>query len=571
MNGTYLPGLSAAPPTIRRMTTTTSPTGYRVITVEEAEERFGVSADVSHPYQDFADEQEIRLYEGGLEVEGGLEAEPDGDWVPYNTIVDGDLSVGGDLEWWDSQSGNFLLVTGNLRARNVLLSGCPSVVVRGDVIASGVIQGSYGDDGGFLTVGGRTRAEAVISTLYFNMAFAGQPQALLVADPYRTSHPVDFTAEELDDLVLPGLLAKDDTADERAISAALRAGQPVLRPGVRPSHLLALDELDALLPRAEEVTELDLSDRKLRQLPEQLYAFTNLRTLSLADNDAIGGLDERIGELAALEELDVSGTGLTGLPESIGRLRSLRVLNISGNDFTGLPDQLGDLPRLEVLRAARLSCPVPDAVARLGTLRELDLSNLQPGEFNSLVAFPEPVTRLSALRSLNLSHVFLETVPDSLLALTALEELDLRGSLSALLPRLPDLATLPRLRVLRLSGRTPWSFQPEPGRELLAGIWEITTLEHLEIDGWGKKTAGGQVVRTAFTGLPDDAFSRMPGLRRVNLSFNELRTLPESFFGLRQLEAADLRHTELDEATAARLRTELPQVRQGPLQARPSD
>ncbi|WP_405717820.1 hypothetical protein OG607_01760 [Streptomyces sp. NBC_01537] len=71
-----------------------SPTGYRVITAEEAEERFGVSADVSHPYQDFADEQEIRLYEGGLQVAGGWEAESDDDWVPYNTIVDGDLTVG---------------------------------------------------------------------------------------------------------------------------------------------------------------------------------------------------------------------------------------------------------------------------------------------------------------------------------------------------------------------------------------------------------------------------------------------------------------------------------------------
>jgi hypothetical protein len=68
-----------------------------------------------------------------------------------------------------------------------------------------------------------------------------------------------------------------------------------------------------------------------------------------------------------------------------------------------------------VHRAAQLTCPVPDTVARLGTLR-----------------------------SLNLSYVFLETVPTTA-GLTSLEELDLRGSLSALLPRLPDLATLPRL------------------------------------------------------------------------------------------------------------------------------
>jgi hypothetical protein len=130
-----------------------------------------------------------------------------------------------------------------------------------------------------------------------------------------------------------------------------------------------------------------------------------------------------------------------------------------------------------------------------------------------------------------------ETVPDELLGLTALEELDLRGSLSALLPRLPDLATLLRLRVLRLNGSTPWSFQPEPGRDLLAGIWAITTLEHLEIDRWGEKTARGQVIRTAFTALP------------------------EWFFQLRHLEAADLRYTVLDGPTTDRLRAVFPHVR----------
>ncbi|QNE76605.1 hypothetical protein F0344_20005 [Streptomyces finlayi] len=83
------------------MTTVHAPPGYRVITVEEAEQRFRVSADVGYPYADFAGEQEIRrsgdqeirLYEGGLHVTGHLEPEGDSDWVPYNTIVNGDLTV----------------------------------------------------------------------------------------------------------------------------------------------------------------------------------------------------------------------------------------------------------------------------------------------------------------------------------------------------------------------------------------------------------------------------------------------------------------------------------------------
>ncbi|MEU9131368.1 leucine-rich repeat domain-containing protein [Kitasatospora sp. NPDC048540] len=539
----------------------TAAPGYRIIGADEAEARFQVSAEVEYPFREFADEQEIRLYEGGLAVPGDLAAESDGDWVPYNVIVDGDLTVGGALDWWDSAGGNFLLVTGGLTARAVLLSGCPNVVVRGDLTAADGVQGSYGDDGGLLVVGGRTTAPVVISGLYFSMSFGEQPAALLAADPHRTDRPVDFTDDELDQVVLPALLDADGDVDLRRTAAELRAGRTVLRPGVRPAHLAALDELDALLVRAGEITELDLSGRKLRGLPAQLFRFPALRSLDLSDNPDLGDLDPRLGTLTALRELDLSGTGLRRLPDTVGDLAELRVLDISGNRFEALPDRLGALARLEVLRAADLSCAVPEALAGLGALRELDLSALQPGGYDDPVAFPLPVTALTGLRELSLARTWLTEVPDALLALTGLVHLDLRGSLSAGLHRLPDLARLPHLRVLRLSGHTPWTFQPEPDHALLDAVWGITTLEHLEIDRWGEKKNGGRILRPALTALPDDAFAATPGLRRLDLSFNELTTLPESFFALRHLEAADLRRTRLDHRTAERVRTVFPLLR----------
>jgi hypothetical protein len=45
------------------------PAGYQVISADDAEARYAVSADVEFPYRDFAD-QEIRLYEGGLRLAG---------------------------------------------------------------------------------------------------------------------------------------------------------------------------------------------------------------------------------------------------------------------------------------------------------------------------------------------------------------------------------------------------------------------------------------------------------------------------------------------------------------------
>ncbi|WP_326767381.1 leucine-rich repeat domain-containing protein [Streptomyces sp. NBC_01591] len=540
-----------------------SPLGYRVITAEEAEERFRISDGIGYPYAEFADDQEIRLYEGGLHVAGHLGPEGGEDWVPYNTIVDGDLTVDGNLDWWDNSGGNFLAVTGSLRARNVFLYGCPNVLVRGNLEVTGGICGSYGDDGGLLTVRGSTRASLIIGMLYFCLDFAEQPQALLVGDPCRTNHPVDFTNGELSGILLPELLNKHGEADSRKIEEAMGEGHQVLRAGVRPSRVIALEELDSLLDRADEVTELDLSGRKLHSFPEQLLAFPRLRVLSLADNGEIGAIGARIGELTALEELDVSGTGLTGLPESIGALRNLRVLDISGNRFTELPESLGSLGRLEVLRAGHLACRLPEWIDRLRSLRELDLSCLNQGRYycDTLVAFPTVVTRLTGLRTLDLSNTWLESVPDALLDLTGLEELNLNSCPSARLTRLPELARLPRLRVLRLSGRTPWTEQPPASRDLLAGIWDIATLEHLELDRWGQETFDGEKARTAFRSLPDDAFARTPNLRHLDLAFNELTTLPEPFFALRHLEFANFRGTKLGRPTLDRLRATFPRTR----------
>ncbi|WP_158578819.1 leucine-rich repeat domain-containing protein [Spongiactinospora rosea] len=542
------------------MTELTPPPGYRIITAEEAEELFSVSDEVAFPYEDFTDEQEIRLYEGDLRVAGDLEPDSDGDWVLFNMIVDGDLVVDGTLMWSDWSCGNFVLVTGDLRARNVVLLGCPDVAVRGDLVVSGGVVGKDGDNGGVLTVGGRTQAQMIINTTYFNMSFGTQPEAVLIGDPYSTSCPVDFTSRELKAILRPKLL-KDDSMDTWKVVEALSAGRPVLRPDVLPSHKAVLEELDALSERAAEVTTLDLSNRKLRRLPDQLFAFGNLRALSLAGNTDIDELELRIGDLASLEELNLSGIGLRSLPATIGQLTNLRVLDISGNRLERLPDAIRHLTRLEVLRAKRLKCAVPGFLDRLVSLREVNLSGLQPGEYNEQVDFPRAVTRLRGLKSLDLSHVWLSSIPDDLLKLTELEELALRGSLSAGIERLPDLAKLPRLRVLRLSGNTPWIFQPEPSQDLLAGVWDITTLEHLEIDRWGEKIDEGEVLRPALTSLADDAFARMPGLRRLDLSFNELTELPESFFALRRLETVDVRYTKLTKAALRRLRTTFPQVK----------
>jgi hypothetical protein len=164
----------------------------------------------------------------------------------------------------------------------------------------------------------------------------------------------------------------------------------------------------------------------------------------------------------------------------------------------------------------------------------------------------------------------LDSVPDGLLAPTTLEELLLDGALGQV-RQLPDLSALPRLRVLRMSGQVGYAGRP-PGHDLLGRVWQVATLEDLRIDRWGEQTeykrpthdrvtGGHEVARPALTALPDDAFARMGGLRRLDLSFNELASLPESFYQLSSLEFADLQYTKLDAPTLTRLQEVFPRVR----------
>jgi Leucine-rich repeat (LRR) protein len=543
--------------------------GYEVITADEAEQRFSVSADVEYPYADFDEEQEIRLYPGDLHITGDFAAESDGDWVPYNTIVAGNLTVDGDLTWWDDASGNFLLVTGDVKARNVFLSGCPNVVMRGDLTAVGGIQGHHGDDGGLLVVRGRTTAPIVVSTLYFCLTFGEQPDAILVADPYRTSCPVDFTDDDLDAVVMPDLLDDDDRADENRIEDALRDGRSILRPTAVPSHRAVLDELDRLLADPDQVTELDLSGARLRAFPEQLFGFPNLRSLSLADNVDIGALPARIGALTSLAELNLRGLRLTGLPDELCQLANLRRLDLTDNDLAALPERFGDLTRLTTLTAWNLRCALPESAGDLVALEELDLRGYEPTEPDNehprRIPFPLMLTRLPQLRSLNLSGIRLAEIPDGLLALTTVQELWLGGSLG-LLDRLPELHRLPRLRLLDVNGGAA-NRAPYPDPRLLDAVWPIATLTELAVDRWSEQTAYNpqterhEVVRPALAGLPDDAFAAMSGLRTLDLSFNAFTALPTSFYRLSALAEVDLRATRLDRSTLDQLTATYPRVR----------
>ncbi len=151
-----------------------------------------------------------------------------------------------------------------------------------------------------------------------------------------------------------------------------------------------------------------LSLRDIIALPESLGQLQALQRLDLIGTN-ITKLPESLGRLQALQELNLRWTRITKLPESLGRLQALQWLDLSHTNITALPESLGQLQALQRLDLCSSKITkLPESLGQLQALQRLDLS------VTRITKLPESLGQLPALRYLNLSHLKLDQIPRSL-------------------------------------------------------------------------------------------------------------------------------------------------------------
>ena len=172
-------------------------------------------------------------------------------------------------------------------------------------------------------------------------------------------------------------------------------------------------------------------------------------SLALLENELAGPIPPELGDLAALERLDLGDNQLTGpIPPELGRLSRLERLDLASNRLTGtIPAELGDLANLESLLLARnsLSGPIPAEFGRLSKLESIWLADTGVSG-----PIPAELGNLSNLRSLWIVNNDLSgPIPPELGRLSRLWRLVLYGNrLTGPVPaELGDLANLGRLRL----------------------------------------------------------------------------------------------------------------------------
>ncbi|KAG2297763.1 hypothetical protein Bca4012_008975 [Brassica carinata] len=256
------------------------------------------------------------------------------------------------------------------------------------------------------------------------------------------------------------------------------------------------EEVLEILEKGED-ERIDISDRRLKLLPEALSKNVSLVSLNLSRND-LKLLPETISGLEKLEELDVSSNLLESLPDSFGLLLNLRVLNVSGNKLTYLPESITQCRSLVELDASfnnlaslpanigygllnleRLSIHLnklryfPNSICEMRSLRYLD------AHMNEIHGLPIAIGRLTSLEVLNLSGNFsdLTELPDTISDLANLKDLDVSNNQIRVLP--DSFFRLEKLEKLNLD-QNPLEFPPqetvnqgaEAVREFMRKRWE---------------------------------------------------------------------------------------------------
>lgn len=188
---------------------------------------------------------------------------------------------------------------------------------------------------------------------------------------------------------------------------------------------------------------------KLFELPQAIERFTELKTLDLRDmNPFFAQLPTELMGLQKLEKLYLNGTDITELPKGIGQLMELKTFWV-GDALLELPQEVAALTQLEELNLGKsVLKQLPEEVARLQRLRVLDFGACAQLDLEHTFGL---MKQLKHVRTIKIGQRRLTELPKNIVELEQITEVDLRGcELVNLLTIVELLAQMPQLKVLRL-------------------------------------------------------------------------------------------------------------------------
>ena len=158
-------------------------------------------------------------------------------------------------------------------------------------------------------------------------------------------------------------------------------------PGHVSDDVLVLRVLREIWPQRKQCWRVDVGPENWPGVKMRNARVVGLRL----SRDLEGAFPAEIGQLTALEWLDLDENELTSIPAEIGQLKALTVLVLNGNQLTSLPAEIGQLVSLTRLGLHNNKLTsVPAEIGQLAALTELYL------EYNQLGSVPAAIRELRA-------------------------------------------------------------------------------------------------------------------------------------------------------------------------------
>ncbi len=197
-----------------------------------------------------------------------------------------------------------------------------------------------------------------------------------------------------------------------------------------------------------KIRELDLSSTNMTgELPDVFDAefFSELRYLSLFDNNLQGQIPSSLGTITSLTYLDLDKNNFRGsVPVSFGNLINLQALWLSRNNLTSLPEEFGNMVGLKnlYLNGNKFSS-LPQSIGNLTELLVLNISD------NELETFPTSITNLTKLIELYANRNYISSIPIGMKNIVGLTVFEINSNELIALPN--DFLELTNLSVFRVA------------------------------------------------------------------------------------------------------------------------
>jgi hypothetical protein len=324
----------------------------------------------------------------------------------------GNLTVDTYLIQPETDYGPFVLVLGNVIAKNIFMGGGYTRIEGNVTVEQTLFAGCYNH--GMSDIDGIIAAEIILSQDHsFNFKAANVKKGIWLVDSDLNDMPPHDPADVLN----KGYWDKyDECLKSENIVKAIKKGQSIIKPAAAVSPIIKRLEKAA----QSKNKRADLSNLKLKTLPKELFELKDLQRLDLSGNPvAITG--DELTALQQLHTIELTSCQLEEVPAVLAKMTSLETLSLSYNNISTLPDSFSALHNLKKLLL--YNCQLKAVPAVLKTLPKLEVLNIDYQQDDALLTVDE--------------------------GFSTLKELQLRGDLRTALPKLEQL-TMTRRAMIEL-------------------------------------------------------------------------------------------------------------------------